>query len=217
MTASARQLNPAETSQFVADMATLPPEHQADVALKWRERCVNALTTYVPTPAREVIQFGVTGLFTGALGWMDGSNDADRSAAIMQWRTEAGPKLGINVTQHPTPFKDVVDPQTGATLHKAVADPRSWKGIPKPLIPTLGLAFTSVGLAWAGKGQAVNPYIKASALGGGGYIVGSQFRDLAYNRRAAELEAASAPIADSGNGNGAAVGNPCGGYPRAVA
>ncbi len=37
---SPRQLNPSETAMFTADIARLPVEHQADVALTWRERCV---------------------------------------------------------------------------------------------------------------------------------------------------------------------------------
>jgi hypothetical protein len=213
----ARQLNPAETSQFIADMGTLPDEHRADVALKWRERCINALTTYVPSPAREVLQFGATGVFTGLLGAWDGRNDADRSALVQNWLTEAGPKLGIDVAKHPTPFRDVVDPSTGATLHKAVADPRNMWGANKALYPTLGLALTSIGLSWADKGQSVNPFLKAGALGGGGYLVGSAMRDLFYSRRVAQLESAAAPLASGNGAEGGAAENPCGGYPRAVA
>ena len=41
-----RQLNPEETALFAADMSRLPTEHGADVALKWRERCINIIQAY---------------------------------------------------------------------------------------------------------------------------------------------------------------------------
>lgn len=217
----ARQLNPAETAQFQADMASLPAEHQADVALKWRERCVNALTTYVPTPAKEIAQFTLAGAYSGALGWWDGDNDAKRNALIENWRAEAPVKLGVDLAKYPTPFRDVVD-AGGNTIHKAIPDPRNWMGLNKTAWSTLGLVVTSIGLAVADKGVAAQPYLKGSALAGGGYLVGSTFRDLAYSRRANQISNGAVAAPTNGNGNGAngeggPAGNPCGGYPRAVA
>lgn len=217
----ARQLNPSETSAFKADMGTLPPEHQADVALKWRERCVNALTTFVPTPIQEGMQFISAGLYTTAIGAWDGANDAERTAHIRQWKTDTAVRLGVNLDEYPTPFRDVIDKTTGETIHKAIPDPRSWYGVNKTVVPTAVLALSSIGLAATGRGQAVNPYLKAGALAGGGYLVGSAFRDLAYERRAKALEAGAAIAPPNGEANGqeegGPVGNPCGGYPRAVA
>ena len=216
----ARQLNPAETAQFQADMASLPEPHQADVALKWRERCVNALTTYVPTPAKETLMFGSAAGYAALMGTWDGANDADRNAMIETWRAEAPATLGVNLQTHPTPFRDVVDPATGQTIHKAIPDPRNWYGLNKTAYPTLGLLVASVGVSVTGKGAPVNPFLKAGALAGGGYLLGSTFRDMAYTRRANQIE--SGAVAPPSNGNGAngeggPAENPCGGYPRAVA
>ena len=219
----ARQLNPAETAQFQADMASLPEPHQADVALKWRERCVNALTTYAPSPLKQGLQYGAAAGYSIALGLWDGRNDADRNALIEKWRTEAPVTLGVDVQQHPTPFRDVVDPATGQTLHKAIPDPRNWYGVNKTVVPTLALLAGSIGVAVSGKGVGASPFLNAGVFAGGGYLVGSTFRDIAYSKRANELQAASvAPGNGNGNGNGAngeggPVGNPCGGYPRGVA
>ena len=218
MSARPRQLNPSETAMFNADMSRLPADHQSDVALKWRERCINMMREHM-NPVADGLGIAAAGLYTGAIGWWDGYNEANRDAMILQWQTVTAPNLQLSPETHPEPFQDVVGPD-GAVLHKALTDPRSFLYMNKTAYPTIGFALAgAVGLG----GPTYNRYLLAPAIGGVGYLVGSKFRDLAY-KAALRKASSNGQLASAGNGNGAPgngngngnAGNPWGGYPRAA-
>lgn len=215
-----RQLNPAETAMFTADMSRLPPEHSADVALKWRERCINLMREHM-SPLADGLAITGAGAYSMGLGWWDGVNEQKRDDLVLEWQQVTGPNLGIDTNAVRTPFQDVYD-ANGQLVHKAVADPRKWLRVPKALYPTAAFAIAAgVGVG----GPTYNRYLMAPAVGGVGYVVGSWFRDMAY--RSAQKKAAAngngqlAGGNGNGNGNGNAngnggQGNPYRGYPRAA-
>jgi hypothetical protein len=214
---------------FNADMARLPVEHQSDVALKWRERCINMMRETM-NPLADGLGIAAAGLYTGAIGWWDGYNEAARDKLIVQWQTVTAPNLGVSAETHPEPFQDVVGPD-GQVLHKAVSDPRGFLYLNKTAYPTI--AFALMGAVGLG-GPTYNRYLMAPAIGGVGYLIGSKFRDLAYKasvkKDAGQLASAAnggaaglpggngAPTNGgngNGNGNGAEADNPYwGGFPR---
>ena len=224
---SPRQLNPSETAMFTADIARLPVEHQADVALTWRERCVAIMQEHM-NPLADGLAVATAGIYTGAIGWWDGYNEAQRDKLIVEWQQVTAPGLGVDANAVQTPFQDVYD-ANGQLVHKRVSDPRDWLRMNRTLYPTVGLALTAViGVG----GPTYNRFFLAPAVGGVGYAVGSWFRDMAY--KAAQKKAMASANGGNGNGvngggtgNGADAGNgtangnggegnPYGGYPRAA-
>lgn len=201
-----RQLNPAETAMFHADMERLPTEHRTDIALGWRERCINLMRANA-NPLADGLAVTEAGVVTMGLGWWDGANEAKRDQLILDWQQVEGPNLGIDTNAVQTPFQDVYD-ANGKLVHKAVADPRKFWKIPKPLWPTFGfgiMAATGLG------GPTYNRFLVAPVMGGVGYVVGSWFRDMAYRTAQAKL-AQPVPTEQSSGGEG----NPYNGYPRAA-
>lgn len=187
-----QHLNPAETARFQQKMATLPPAHQADVALKWRERFVNVANTYAPGPLGTTAQVVGSGVYAGMLGYWDGVNEAERNHAKETWQTKTAPELGIDTTRHPEPFSNIVDPTTGAVVHKAQSDPRNWMGVNKTVAPTLGLGLAAIIMSAVDVGDRAVPYIKSLVFTGVGYVVGTSIRDQMYKRRRDALRAAAA-------------------------
>lgn len=217
--AKPRQLNPAETAQFQADMARLPPQEQTNIALKWRERFVNAVGTQ-HNPVSTGFELVSAGVWSSGMGAWDGANQAARDAAIKQWREVAGPELGFTAEQlapggqYPDPFRRIVD-ESGQVVHEAVTDPRSWLGINRTLYPTFGLGLLA---ALGAGGVSFNRYLIAGTLGGVSYSAGETFRELVYQRNIkAHSDAQALAQAQQAGGNGQAEGNPWyGRYPRAA-
>ncbi len=209
---SPRQLNPAETAAFKAKMGMLPPEHQSDVALKWRERFVNVATAYAPTPLMATSQVAVSGAYSGLIGYWDGYNQYKRRQLVANWEQTA-PGLGVNLAEHPTPFKDVVN--NGQVVHRAVQDPTTLGPTPinRTLAATLALAGVSGIVALADRdgrfNATVNPFLKLSAMTGIGYAVGSAFRDAALKKEERKaLAATTTGNEQPQNGGQDAAGNP---------
>ena len=202
------QLNPAETAMFVAEMNRIPDEHKADIALKWRERCISV----IEANADPLVASGsliLMGGYTAGMGWWDGDNEAKRDELVMQWRTQTAPGLGIDPNTVKEPFQDVYNAE-GQLVHRAIKDPRTWLRINKTVYPSLMLL---VGAGVAGTYGALRSakIMLYPALGGLGYNAGSMFRDMAYRKRAAKQTATVTQTA--GNGG---VGNPYAGYPRSA-
>lgn len=207
----ARQLTPEETALFAADMASLPPEHGADVALKWRERCINLLNSSQSALA-DGASVAEAALYVGAIGWWQGANEAARDKIVLEWQTVTAPKLGVDPKAVPTPFQDVLD-AGGKVVAKAVADPTKLAGVPMTWIPT-GLLLL-MGVIGVGGAQH-NRYILAPALGGFGFGLGTYFRDRAYQAALAK-QAATAVAATTTPTTTGGEGNPSyRGYPRAA-
>ena len=186
-----RQLNPVETSNFVAKHATLPPDHQADVALKWRERFVNVATAYAPSPLMVTGQLTAAATFVGAMGHWDGINEAKRVELVEAWRDQAA-GLGVDLAKHPTPFQTITGPD-GQVIHKGVPDPRAFFYVNKVFWPSFGMALVAgVGSLLDRDGRwdaTVAPFLKTSAISGGAYLIGSTFRDMAFKRAREKQEA----------------------------
>lgn len=204
----ARQLTPEETALFTADMASLPPQHGADVALKWRERCINLLNSSQSSLA-DGVAVAEAGAYTAGIGWWQGMNEAARDKIVLEWQTVKAPALGIDPKAVPTPFQDVLD-AGGKLVAKAVPDPTKLAGVTMTWIPTGLLAL--VGIIGFG-GAHYNRYLLAPALGGIGFGLGTYFRDRAYKaafEKQTAVAAATTPTTTGGEGN------PYRGFPRAA-
>jgi hypothetical protein len=216
------QLNPAETAMFAAEMARLPGEHQADVAMKWRERCIAVIQAQAD-PLVAGASIVAMGAYTAGMGWWDGDNEARRDSLVMAWRNQTAPALGIDTNTVKEPFQDVYNAQ-GQLVHKAEKDPRTFLRINKTLYPSLALLIGG-GVAATYGAMRTSKMMMLPAIGGLGYNAGSMARDMAYRKRSAKQNGAaqqpSVPAngAAAGNGNAAGnggAGNPYPGYPRAV-
>ena len=126
-----RQLNPAETAMYAADNARLPPEHQADVSLKWRERCIAVIQAHM-NPVADGLSIVAAAGYTGLLGWWDGGNEGKRDDLVTTWRTVTAPELGIDPNAVREPFQDVYNAQgqlvgnVWSTLGTASGERRPW-------------------------------------------------------------------------------------------
>jgi len=204
-----RQLNPEETARYAADNATLPPEHQADVGLKWRERCI-AIIRQSMSPAADFAALALGGVYTGAIGWWDGANEGKRDDLVTQWRQVTARGLGIDPNTVTEPFQDVYNAQ-GELVHKAVKDPRKISFLPKAAYPTAALAL--VGGFGAAYGWVGSRYFMAPAVAGVGYLAGSAFRDMAYRRHLQQQGVLAAPTEPTAEGG---EENPFMGYPKSA-
>lgn len=193
---------------YAADNSRLPPEHQADVSLKWRERCI-AVMHATMNPVADGLCMIVGAGYTALLGWWDGGNEGKRDDLVMEWRTMTAPGLGIDPDTVREPFQDVYNAQ-GELVHKAVKDPRRFLRLNKTVYPTLTLALGgSLGAAYGWRGSR---YVMAPALAGVGYLVGSTTRDMAYR---AHLKAQGVAVATEPEAQGG-EGNPFAGYPKSA-
>lgn len=201
------QLNPTRTAAYAADNARLPPEHQADVSLAWRERCIMILRAHM-NPIADGLSIVGAGVYTGLIGWWDGVNEGKRDAVVTQWREVTAPGLGVDPSAVREPFQDVFNAQ-GELVHKGVKDPRRWLRCNKTVYPTLALALVggvATTMGWMG-----SRYIVAPAIGGVGYLTGSMFRDMAYRSQLKKQEAAAVPVTETEQGG---ADNPYAGYPQ---
>lgn len=194
-----RHLNPSQTAAFQHDMARLPPDHQADVALKWRESFVNLANRH-QNPAADGLNVVTSGLYAGILGAWDGENEAHRAEIVRKWKNGDAARKGLDPAKNPSPFVNIYSPG-GQLLHEATPDPRTWFGINRTLFPTFGLGI----LAIAGVGSSppdqdgmdLNRYLVGGTLAGVSYAVGTGLRDLVYARRSEQLERAQKTLAAS--------------------
>lgn len=217
-----RQLNPAQTAMFSAKMARLPPEHQSDIALSWRERCVAVIQAQAD-PAVAAASIVAMGVYTASTGWWDGENEARRDELVRKWRTETAPSMGINPATVGQPFHDVYNAD-GKLVHKAVPDPRTFWRINKTIYPSVALLIASGAAATYGM-PALSRMMLFPAIGGLGYNLGSKIRDMAYASRAGKLEAAGVEGQfredqgyqegqEAGAASAGGEGNPYAGFPR---
>lgn len=204
-----RQLNPAETAMFQADMSRLPDEHKADTALQWRERCVEIVRQYM-SPVAEGSAIALGGTFSAGLGYWMGLNEYKRDQMTLEWQQVTAPNLGIDAAKVRTPFQDVYD-AGGQLVFKGLKDPTKWL-VPKGVYPTA--AFAIAGIAGVG-GPMYNRFVSAPAIAGTGFLLGSWIRDVAYKRAHEQQTATPDQGEQAGNGNGG-EGNPYRGYPRAA-
>lgn len=207
-----RQLNPAETAMFEADLARLPPPHRADIVLGWRERCVALAQKHMSVGA-DGLAILAGGAYCSAIGAWDGVSQYKRDWLITEWQQTTAPSLGIDPNQVRTPFQDVYD-ANGKLVHKKVRDPRAWLWFNNTLYPTAAFAM----LAGFGVGGPFgNRFLVAPVIGGVGYVLGSWFRDKAYSM-VLEHQASKLPTNGTVNGttNGGTEGNPYRGFPRAA-
>jgi hypothetical protein len=206
-----RQLNPSETAMYSADNATLPPEHQADVSLAWRERCISVMRSTM-NPLADALSLATAGGYMGLMGWWDGANEVKRDGLVEEWRNGTAPSIGVDPSVVREPFQDVFNDQ-GAQVHKAVKDPRGWFRVNKTAYPTIALALTgSVSAAYGWRGAR---YLMAPALAGVGYLAGSMFRDMAYQSGIAKQDALAGGSIETDTEQGG-EGNPYRGYPRSA-
>jgi hypothetical protein len=187
-----RQLNPAETQEFMYEAQSLPKEDLADVALKWRERCVNVLTAFNPSAAGVAGQVGAGGAWGGAMGWWDAKNHLEQQALIEAWQTTVAPSLGIDTGQYPTPFQTIVD-ANGAVVHQATKNPRAWLGVNKTAYLTAGLGLAAGALSYFDRGTMAAPYLTAGAMSGVGYVVGTAVHDAVLRNSATPAVVVSNP------------------------
>jgi hypothetical protein len=193
---------------YATDNARLPPEHQADVSLKWRERCIAIIQAHM-NPVADGLSIVVAAGYTGLVGFWDGANEGKRDDLVTAWRTTTAPELGIDPNTVREPFQDVYNAQ-GQLVHKAVKDPRRFMRVNKTVYPTIGLALGGgIGAAYGWRGSR---YLMAPALGGVGYLTGSMFRDMAYRKH---LQKQGVPVATEPEEQGG-EGNPFMGYPRSA-
>lgn len=184
----ARQLNPADTANFEAQFYTLPPEHQADVALKWRERCIDVLAEVV-SPAGVLTGGAVAGAYGTVIGMWQGAKEAEAMAIVEAWEATGAGNLGLDINDHPTPFKTIVGPG-GEVVHKAVSDPRKFLGMPRGLLPTAAFGVAAM---------ATTPYVRTSralrdiSMGGIGYLTGTAAMDWQFKRSFAKAQGGGAP------------------------
>jgi hypothetical protein len=180
-----KNLNPAETAAFREDMVKLPPDHAADVALKYREAFVNAASRR-QNPATDGIGVLLSTGYAGVIGAYDGELEAQRNEVIRRWVTNDAAKKGIDPLQYPTPFVSIYD-KDGKVLHEATPDPRKWFGVPKVFYPTAVfgvMAAAGVGAAAPGEpGVDFNSYLVGVTIAGAAYTIGSSLREVVAQRR----------------------------------
>lgn len=199
-----RHLNPSETAVFKQDMARLPADHQADVALKWRESFVNLANRH-QNPASDGLNVVTSGVYAGLLGAWDGENEAVQKEIVRKWKAEEAAKKGIDPLDHPSPFVNIYS-QDGKLLHEATPDPRTWFGINRTLYPTFVLgvmAVAGVGSSTpSDPGMDLNRFLVGGTLAGVSYAVGSALRDVVYRRRSEQMERARLSLASTGGAEG---------------
>jgi len=203
-----RHLNPSETAVFKQDYSRLPPDHQADVALKWRESFVNLANRH-QNPVADGLNVVTSGIYAGLLGAWDGENEAVQKAMVRKWVAEDAAKKGIDPIDHPSPFVNIYSPD-GKLIHEATPDPRAWFGINRTLYPTFALGILAVAGVGSSapdeEGMDLNRYLVGGTLAGVSYAVGSALRDVVYRRRTEQMERARKALASSETQN-----NPYGG------
>jgi len=172
----ARQLNPVETQAYEAQFMTLPPEHQADVAMVWRERCIDVLSEMV-NPGSALIGAFVGASYGALLGAWSGRGEAEAFALTEEWKAAGAASKGIDPADHPTPFKTITD-KSGNVIHERVGDPRKFGGLPRGGWATIVSGIGSM---------ATTPYFRVSRTlrdmtnSGVGFLAGSAMSEWAFN------------------------------------
>lgn len=175
------QLNPQDTAVFVENMRRLNPNDQADVAMKWRERAVNAVAALNPGPIGTSLEVLGGSAYGAGIGAWDGVNEARRAALIDQWRSTTAPSLNISTVDYPEPFQKIAGAD-GTVIFEGVSDPRTWLGLNKAAWPTIGLVLTGLGLAFTSEGMRAAAVITTVATSGAAYLLGTTMRDTMYKR-----------------------------------
>jgi hypothetical protein len=166
-----KKFNP---ESFRQDMMRLPPHESADVAVKWREKAVNAAEDMAQATdtAFKILSGGV---FVLGVGMLQGRQEANAAKAIEEWEAGGAAEAGKDLEEFETPWAAGEE-----------RDPTKFLGfVPMPL------ALTAIPAVLGIFDTGAAPYLRSAALAGTYFFVGDLGRMMGRAIRDNRLAQAS--------------------------